>query len=226
MKLQIAFDLLDVSKTLRILASINNEIQKKNLEPSKLIIEAGTPLIKYHGIKVLTLLKLASPNIPLLADLKTMDVAALEFRLAFSYGADIASVLAQATLETIKSGVLTAVEKGKKVSIDFIGVPYSMLADRFQRIIRELKEYRDRIIFSFHRAIDVEKTREEFSIKDLLQVIRLIKNNYPNVIVAIAGGITPDNLQEIRESGVDIVVVGRYITQSKAPLKRIKEFFP
>ena len=43
-------------------------------------------------------------------------------------------------------------------------------------------------------------------------------------LVAVAGGITPDTAPEALANGADIIIVGRYITQSKDVERATREF--
>lgn len=227
MKIQIALDLTDRAKTLNLASKIQAKCEQKELDYNFIILEAGTPLIKYYGIGFLANIKLAAPSLQLLADLKTVDVAQLEFELAYNHGADIATVLAQAPINTILKAVETAVKHEKLVSIDFIGVPPTILEDKFDSILKSIENYTENpekyVIFSFHRAIDEEKDRV-ISLESMLDFVKRIKENYPNLTVAVAGGLTPIYKGMLQDANVDIAVVGRYITTSADPISRIKEF--
>jgi len=61
------------------------------------IIEAGTPLIKQEGLRIISILKECFPEKLILADMKTMDAGGLEAKLAYDAGADLVTVLAVAT---------------------------------------------------------------------------------------------------------------------------------
>src|SRR6056297_1850795 len=70
------------------------EVQKNvlsNLPKSdKLILEAGTPLIKRYGIDIVSKIKEYFPNNLVLADLKTLDVGAIEVNFTHNAGAHAA----------------------------------------------------------------------------------------------------------------------------------------
>lgn len=227
MKIQVAVDLLDTAKALNLASRIQVACERGELDSRSVILEAGTPLIKYHGVIFLTNIKLAAPSLPLLADLKTVDVAQLEFELAYTYGADIATVLAQAPTNAVLKAVETAVNHEKLVSIDFIGVPLTMLEEKLGSILKSIEQSIEKpekyVVFSFHRAIDEEKGGA-VSLHSILGLVKRIKNNYPNLTVSVAGGLTPKYKDMLLDAKVDIAVVGRYITSSVNPISRIKEF--
>lgn len=86
------------------------------------IVEAGTPLIKAAGVLTVSALRVACPNAEIMADLKTMDVGALEARLAINAGASIVSVLGAAANETIGEFINETRRFGAKSLIDMISV--------------------------------------------------------------------------------------------------------
>ena len=74
--------------------------------------------------------------------------------------------------------------------------------------LKSLKELPHIVIL--HRAIDSEK-RE----KHRFGLIKDIKREFPDLYVAVAGGIEPETVPLALKEGVDIIIVGRFITQSK-----------
>jgi bifunctional enzyme Fae/Hps len=43
-------------------------------------------------------------------------------------------------------------------------------------------------------------------------------------LVAVAGGIVPETAKEALEKGADIIIVGRYVTQSKDIERAVRDF--
>ena len=95
-KIQLALDFTDLRKALKVARKVSDYVDW---------IEAGTPLIKSEGLKAVKVLKKAFPKKVIVADLKTMDVGALEFGMAAGSGADVATVLGAADDETIKGAI-------------------------------------------------------------------------------------------------------------------------
>jgi len=58
------------------------------------------------------------------------------------------------------------------------------------------------------------------SVKDL---IAEVKRRYPQIILAVAGVIKKDDVKILKQLGVDIVIVGGYITRSSDPRKAAEE---
>ena len=64
-------------------------------------LEAGTPLILAEGLHGVRALRMAFPNIPIVADLKTMDGGYLEAEMMAKAGATHVVVMARAHEETL-----------------------------------------------------------------------------------------------------------------------------
>ena len=87
-------------------------------------LEAGTPLIiaeGMHGVRALR--SEFGPNVPIVADLKTMDGGWLEAELMFKAGATHVVVMERAHPETIIAMVKAGRDFGGKVMGDNLGAP-------------------------------------------------------------------------------------------------------
>jgi len=175
------------------------------------IVEAGTPLIKSAGIFIVSALRIACPNAEIMADLKTMDVGALEARLAINSGANIVSVLGAAANETISEFINEARRLNGKSLVDMISVK-----DPITRVKELLSIGLRPDYVGLHLGIDVQRSRG-LTIEDLINEAINIKNNF-DLAVAIAGGIDEKIAPKIRGTNIDIVVVGRAITQAADPV--------
>ncbi|MEZ0345426.1 MAG: orotidine 5'-phosphate decarboxylase / HUMPS family protein [Infirmifilum sp.] len=226
-KVQIALDVTEESEALRIAGMVDNACRSGILDPQRVILEAGTPLVKLFGMSILGKIKLASPNTHLMADLKTADVGRLEASLAYSNLADSVSVLALAPRSTVKSVLLTGKEFNRGVVVDFIGVfDLKAKAEEVVRLVKEVDFPGENIVFEFHRGIDEEKGRsvEEF-FKEVVETVQYLRRSFPEIKIAVAGGITPQLKQGLEQSvKPDIYVVGRYIT-SNPVIERLLDFF-
>jgi bifunctional enzyme Fae/Hps len=85
--------------------------------------------------------------------------------------------------------------------------------------LKSLKRLPDVAIL--HRAIDAEKTG-----KTRWEIIKEMRQTFKDqkFLVAVAGGITPETAPEALANGADIIIVGRYITQSKDIERSTREF--
>src|SRR5438128_656197 len=84
-------------------------------------LEAGTPLILAEGCHAIKRLRKSFPNVPIVADLKTMDGGYLEAELMAKAGATHVVVMARAHIETIKVVVQAGKDFGIKVMGDNLG---------------------------------------------------------------------------------------------------------
>ena len=84
-------------------------------------LEAGTPFILAEGLHGVKKLREAFPNIPIVADLKTMDGGYLEAEMMAKAGATHVVVMARAHEETIKCVVKAGKDYGVKVMGDNLG---------------------------------------------------------------------------------------------------------
>src|SRR5882672_1168587 len=86
-------------------------------------LEAGTPLILAEGLHGVRRLRSAFPNVPIVADLKTMDGGYLEAEMMAEAGATHVVVMARAHVETIKCAVRAGRDFGVKVMGDNMVCP-------------------------------------------------------------------------------------------------------
>jgi len=191
---QVALDVVDVEQAMKI----GRLAVKGGVE----WIEAGTPLIKAAGLDIVRQLRRAFPENTIVADMKTMDVGALEVELAAKAGADVVCVLGAAANATISEAVTAARKHGVKVLVDLIAV-----ADPRARA-EELEELGADYI-CVHVGIDQQK----LGVDPLEQFRRLAGS--VKVPIAVAGGITAKTAPELVRRGASIIVVGGAITKSK-----------
>ena len=201
--LQIALDAPDIEKTKKVLEELP--------ESDKIILEAGTPLIKKYGVKVISELRAYTKNAFIIADLKTLDVGQVEVDMAFDETADAVVASGLATVEVLDKFIYEAKRLGIYAVIDTMNVVDPV------KLLSSLKEPPEIVIL--HRSVDSEKKE-----KHRFEWIGRIRKEYPNVLIAVAGGIEPDTAPAALKEGADIIIVGRFITQSK-DVERSTELF-
>ncbi|MDB4511772.1 orotidine 5'-phosphate decarboxylase, partial [Akkermansiaceae bacterium] len=86
-------------------------------------LEVGTPLILAEGLHGVRALRDAFPDVPVIADLKTMDGGYLEAEMMAKAGATHVVVMARAHSETIKCVVKAGRDFGCKVMGDNMVCP-------------------------------------------------------------------------------------------------------
>src|SRR3954471_5837416 len=81
-------------------------------------LEVGTPLIIAEGMRAVRELRARYPEIPIVADLKTMDGGWLEAEIMAKAGASMVVVMGQAHAETVELVVKAGSDFGVKVMGD------------------------------------------------------------------------------------------------------------
>lgn len=203
--LQIAIDLTDVERVKNLLKEIPRN--------DRVIFEVGTPLIKKYGARVIAEIRELVRDSLVVADLKTLDVGQVEVDIAFDETADAVVVSGLASKETADNFIYEAKRLGIYSVMDMMAVE-----DPMNRL-RSLRRPPDIVIL--HRGIDEEKGG-----KTRWELLKEIKSEFKDrkILVAVAGGIEPSSARSALEMGADILVVGRYITQSKEPRRATNEF--
>lgn len=204
--LQIALDAPSLEGAKRVVSELP--------QSDRIILEVGTPLLKKYGTKVIREIRDSTKDMFIVADLKTLDVGRVEVDLAFDETADAVVAAGLGAAEVLDGFIAEAKRLGIYAVMDMMGV-----ADPVEKL-RSLKEFPDVVIL--HRPIDVEKAgvhhRMEL-IKDLRQMPA-----QKRMLVAVAGGIIPETAREALEKGADIIIAGRYITQSKDVKRAVRDF--
>ena len=193
--LQIAIDIPDLNEVLKVLRYIPDS--------DHIIYEVGTPLAKRYGAEVILKLREEKPDAFFVLDLKTLDTGNLEARMAADATANAVVISGLAPISTIKKAVNEAQKLGLYCIIDMLNVENP--AERLDRIVDAgIKPD----VIELHRAIDSEHEEPPW------KFARSIKDRY-DVLVAVAGGIRPENIEEAISYGADILVVGRAITRAR-----------
>ncbi|MCC6013222.1 MAG: DUF561 domain-containing protein [Candidatus Verstraetearchaeota archaeon] len=178
------------------------------------IIEAGTPLIKSEGLRVVKEFRKLCPNATIVADLKTFDTGWLETELAAENGADIVTVMGATDDYTIKDAVGAARKYGLKVMVDLMN-----LKDPISRAIEVEKLGVD--IVCLHVGISAQIREREVDQKIAI-VENLVKS--VNIPVAVAGGIKLEVVPLLVKAGAKIIIVGGAITKSANPEEATRRF--
>jgi bifunctional enzyme Fae/Hps len=179
----------------------------------RLIIEVGTPLIKRYGTRIISDLRQVARDAFMVADLKTLDVGKVEADIAYEDTADAVVAAGLAPPETLDSFVHEAKRLGIYAVIDMLNV------EDILGKLKSLKDLPDIVIL--HRGIDQESGRTCG-----LERIQLIRKAFlgKKFLIAVAGGIVPETAKEALTQGADILIVGRYITQSKDIERATRDF--
>ncbi|MFB3888449.1 MAG: bifunctional 5,6,7,8-tetrahydromethanopterin hydro-lyase/3-hexulose-6-phosphate synthase [Candidatus Bathyarchaeia archaeon] len=203
--LQISLDNPELERAKKVIAQLPGS--------DRIIIEAGTPLIKRYGTRVISDLRQVAKDSFIVADLKTLDVGKVEVDIAYEDTADAVVAAGLAPPETLDAFVHEAKRLGIYAVIDMLNVEDALAK------LKSLKEFPDIVIL--HRGIDQETGRTCG-----LERIAMIRKTFSDkkFLIAVAGGIVPETAKEALDLGADILVVGRYVTQSKDIERAVRDF--
>jgi bifunctional enzyme Fae/Hps len=172
-------------------------------QSDRIIIEAGTPLIKAYGVDGILSLRNAwrrqlgdGFDQYIVADTKCMDRGMTEVQIAKEGGARAATVLGAAPIETINYFIAACEEKEIDSMVDTIGM------DQPFKILRKLKKMPTVVVL--HRGVD-EETFDKSKPIPYLQINK-IRSSF-DVMISVAGGDTFREVQRAIFNDADIVVV-------------------
>jgi bifunctional enzyme Fae/Hps len=147
------------------------------------------------------------------ADLKTLDVGKVEVDIAYDETADAVVASGLAPAETLDSFIHEAKRLAIYAVVDMLNV------DDPLKKLKSLKEFPDVVIL--HRGIDQE-TGRSLGLERIQEIKQTFKDK--KFLVAVAGGIVPETAKEALEKGADIIIVGRYVTQSRDIERAVRDF--
>lgn len=219
---------------------------------NRILIEAGTPFIKRYGVNGIGQLRrivqqrllgqkvvdysqdlgwlssflglennittenkksknLVDPYI--VADMKMMDRGATEVQIAAQGGANAVVGLGQAPIESLNRFVEACEQYGLDSMIDMMNV------DQPYKILRKMKQLPQVVIL--HRGVDEERDSDKLL---PIHMINKVKGAF-NVMIAIAGGDTPREVQSAVFNGADIVVLWKnFYHPSDGMVEMVEEF--
>ena len=164
-------------------------------------LEAGTPLILAEGLHGVRNLRDSFPNVPIVADLKTMDGGYLEAEMMAKAGATHVVVMARAHPETIKC----VVQAGKDFGIKVMGD--NMISDNMIDGAKLLEDLGcDYIIhhigYDERRGISAQGGKMPSPLDQLLEVVKAV-----DVPVQAVGGLTLEQAIKCPQYGAPLVVL-------------------
>jgi 3-hexulose-6-phosphate synthase len=165
-------------------------------------LEAGTPLIIAEGMHGVRALRRAYPNLPIVADLKTMDGGYLEAALMAEAGATHVVVMGQACPETVELVVRAGREFGLTVMGDNLGMPDPVEG------ARELHRLGCDVVVH-HVAFDQRARFKErgLPVPSPLDRLREVVDAVPIPVQAV-GGLSAEQAASTPGYGAPLVVIG------------------
>ncbi|RYZ84503.1 MAG: D-arabino 3-hexulose 6-phosphate aldehyde lyase [Proteobacteria bacterium] len=169
-------------------------------------LEAGTPLILAEGLHGVKKLRAAFPNIPIVADLKTMDGGYLEAEMMAKAGATHVVVMARAHEETIKCVVKAGKDFGVKVMGDNLGCEDMVAAAKWLEDLG-CDYIVHHIGYDERRGIAARGERMPSPLDQLRQVVQAVK-----IPVQAVGGLSLEQAIQCPAYGAPLVVLGAPLT--------------
>jgi len=169
-------------------------------------LEAGTPLILAEGCHAIKKLREAFPNVPIVADIKTMDGGYLEAEMMAKAGATHVVVMARAQEETIKCVVHAGKDFKIKVMGDNLGCDDKIAAAKW---LEELGcDYViHHIGYDERRGIAAQGKRMPSPLDELREVVNAV-----NIPVQAVGGLSLEQAIQCPAYGAPLVVLGAPLT--------------
>ena len=169
-------------------------------------LEAGTPLILAEGLHGVRKLRQSFPDVPIVADLKTMDGGYLEAEMMAKAGATHVVVMARAHEETIKCVVKAGTDFDIKVMGDNLGC---------KDMVAAAKKLEDlgcdfvihHIGYDERRGIAARGFRIPSPLDQLTEVVQAVK-----IPVQAVGGLTLEQAIKCPQYGAPLVVLGAPLT--------------
>lgn len=211
--LQVALDLDNMDEMERIINSLPDR--------ERILLEAGTPLVKKFGVGIVSKIRELRKDAFIIADLKTLDVGRIEVKMAADETADAVAISGLGTVESIEKAIHEAQKQGIYSILDMMNV------ENFVEKLKSLNFMPNIVLL--HRNVDLETMKAERgeeagemtewgNIGEIKEIIGT------NGLVAVAGGITPNKVEQALDSQADIIVVGRYIIGSRDVRRSAEDF--
>ena len=169
-------------------------------------LEAGTPLILAEGLRSVKLLREAFPNVPIVADLKTMDGGYLEAEMMAKAGATHVVVMARAHEETIKSVVKAGNDYSIQVMGDNLGCEDMIAAAKWLETLG-CDYVIHHIGYDQRRGIAASGLRMPSPLDQLREVVSAVK-----IPVQAVGGLSLQQAIQCPAYGAPLVVLGAPLT--------------
>lgn len=165
-------------------------------------LEAGTPLILAEGLRSVRALREEFPDVPIVADLKTMDGGYLEAEMMAKAGATHVVVMSQAHEETIHCVVKAGKDYGVGVMGDNLGS--ASMVDGAKRLADLGCDFViHHIGYDERRGIAARGEKAPNPLDELREVVAAV-----DVPVQAVGGLSLEQAVQTPEYGAPLVVLG------------------
>jgi 3-hexulose-6-phosphate synthase/6-phospho-3-hexuloisomerase len=195
---QISLDLTNIQEAL--------ETARMALRAGVDWLEAGTPLILAEGLHGIRALRAEFPEVPIVADLKTMDGGYLEAEMMADAGATHVVVMARAHEETIRCVVKAGRDHGVKVMGDNMVCPDMVAGAKWLEDLG-CDYIVHHIGYDERRGIAARGLRMPSPLDQLREVVDAVK-----IPVQAVGGLSLEQAIQCPAYGAPLVVLGAPLT--------------
>ncbi|SDK03440.1 3-hexulose-6-phosphate synthase [Sediminibacillus albus] len=192
MKLQVALDRLPRKECFAVVEAVEESVD---------FIEIGTGVIKEFGVGIIKEMKQKYPDKIVVADMKICDAGKHETALALDAGADIATVMAFAPMQTVQDCIQTAKKADKRIMVDLLGI-------RSREKVEEL-------VANGADLLSLHIGKDEQSNGGLDAGHFKLVEGLDNVETAVAGGINQVSLPAFLTYRPNVIIVGSAITKAE-----------
>lgn len=210
--IQIALDVLDLPRAVKIAEEAIGGILEETGDESKAWVEIGTPLIKSEGMNAVREMRSKFPRLTICADMKTMDAGATEVEMAAKAGANVVFILGCSPDSCISEAVLAAENYGVKLAADMISV-----ADPIKRAVELEKMGVD--IINIHVGLD----QQVLGIKPVDLVGKIAGAISGKAKISAAGGLNSETAVRAWEAGADIIIIGGSLYKAVRPGESVRK---
>ena len=196
---------------------------KKLWSPPYLQVALDLDNEQKFGVGIIGKIRALRPDAFIIADLKTLDVGRVEVKMAADETADAVAISGLGTVESIAKAIHETQKQGIYSILDMMNVA------EFEKKLAKLPEDLKPDIVLLHRNVDMETYRAEHgedtsdmtewgNIKDIKAILG------DKGLIAVAGGIKPNNVEEAISKGANIIIAGRYIIGSRDVRRAAQDF--
>ena len=172
-------------------------------------LEAGTPLLLAHGLRAVETLRIRFPEVPIVADLKTMDGGYLEAEMMARAGASFVVVMGRAHEATIRR----VVDAGRDFNIGVMGD--NLAADDRVANARWLQRLGVDVVIH-HIGFDERRLVKGLSpLDELDEIVRAV-----SIPVQAVGGLSLRQAVDCPRHGAPLVVLGAPLVIDADEFKR------
>jgi len=199
--LQVALDRLPLARAIAITELVGSRTDW---------VEVGTSMIKQFGQDGMREVVAAAGGTPVLADLKTADDVRFEFEMAFAAGARSVTVLGLSPDVSIDLAVEVTAEHDRELVVDLMGLTR-------QRIGQLAARLPQRVRLAPHVSKDAQRASGGRRVQELLGLWSHGRR------LALAGGLTAQDLPALADEPELRVIVGSAVTKAGDPAAAVEE---